>query len=111
MHQRKCYTYSGTALSALEASLPGSAAMLLLSPDGLSIISHFCSISSLFSLIFLLLPPPPSVSAVLTHRLAELGGALLSDEGATKGLINQARPKYKTIRSSDAANLIWEVQY
>lgn len=53
--------------------------------------------------------PHPSVSAVLTHRLAELGGALLSDGGATKGLINQARPKYKTIRSSDAANLIWEV--
>lgn len=81
---------------------------MLLSPDGLSIISHFCSISSLFSLIFLLLSPS-SVSAVLTHRLAELGGALLSDGGATKGLINQARPKYKTIRSSDAANLIWEV--
>lgn len=54
-------------------------------------------VRSLFLALFF---SPLPVSPVLTHRQAELEGALLSDGGATEGLLNQARPKYKT------ANLI-----
>lgn len=69
-------------LSALEASLPGWAEMLL-APDGLSIISHSCSIPFL-ALFF----SPFPVSLVLTHRKEELEGALLSGGGSKpKGLL------------------------
>lgn len=53
-HQRKFYTYSDTRLSALEASLPGSAARLL-SPDVPSIIFHSSSIPFFFLPYFSLL--------------------------------------------------------